>query len=117
MYEKDIIAGKYEGGFTLWECTVDLMNYMKNIDWTGKTVLEIGCGHGLVGILALKKGAKSVCFADFNKDVLEKLATKNILNNLGQEGLDKSTFLYGDWMDMQPFGKPSPTDFDIILGS
>jgi predicted nicotinamide N-methyase len=33
------------------------MNYINNIDFTGKSVLEIGCGHGLVGILALLKGA------------------------------------------------------------
>lgn len=85
VYEKDIIAGKYEGGFTLWECTVDLMKYIDGIDFTGKSVLEIGCGHGLVGILALIKGAKSVCFADFNKDVIEKLAMKNIENNLNKD--------------------------------
>lgn len=57
------------------------MNYIKDIHFAGKRVLEIGCGHGLVGILALLKGAASVCFADFNKDVLEKLTMKNIENN------------------------------------
>lgn len=54
------------------------MNYIKDIDFRGKTVLEIGCGHGLVGIIALLQGADKVCFADFNKDVLEKLTIKNI---------------------------------------
>jgi hypothetical protein len=25
----DVIPNIYEGGFTLWECTIDLMNFLK----------------------------------------------------------------------------------------
>ena len=33
----------------------------------GKTVVEMGCGHGLPGILAKKMGSKHVCLQDYNK--------------------------------------------------
>ena len=58
----DIIPGVYEGGFTLWECTIDFLKYMQNIDIKDKFVLDIGCGLGLLGIKALKQGASKVTF-------------------------------------------------------
>ena len=36
----------------------------------GKKVLEIGCGQGLPGVMALKCGAEEVVFQDFNEEVL-----------------------------------------------
>lgn len=29
-YSKDIIPGEYEGGFKLWECTLDLLRFFDN---------------------------------------------------------------------------------------
>lgn len=40
------------------------------INFKGKRVMDIGCGHGLLGIAALKSGAELCCFQDFNQDVL-----------------------------------------------
>jgi len=67
-YNKDIIPGIYEGGFKLWECTLDMLKYLEiqtNI-FEGKKIIEMGCGHGLLGILASKMGAKDVCLQDYN---------------------------------------------------
>lgn len=71
-YDRDIIPGVYEGGFKLWECTIDMVNYLvrENVDFDGKNVLDLGCGHGLLGMGALKKGAKSCTFQDYNQDVI-----------------------------------------------
>ena len=40
-YEKDIIPGLYEGGFKLWECTIDLLRFMETQPqlFAGKRVL------------------------------------------------------------------------------
>lgn len=57
MTEKeDIIKDIYEGGFKVWECTIDLLNYLNknNFDFNGKTIMDLGCGHGLLGIYAMK---------------------------------------------------------------
>ena len=62
--QRDVLTGVYEGGFKVWECALDLVEYIKeHPDFVkGKTVLEIGCGQGLPGIMALKQGAEHVCF-------------------------------------------------------
>lgn len=56
------------GGAKIWECTDDLLIYLsKNFEkkeWKEKLVLDLGCGSGLLGIYALKCGAK-VDFQDY----------------------------------------------------
>ncbi|CDJ34694.1 LOW QUALITY PROTEIN: uncharacterized protein EMH_0021600 [Eimeria mitis] len=46
-----------------------------------EAVLLAGCGHGLLGIWALKSGASAVVFQDLNKDVLNLATRWNILKN------------------------------------
>jgi 16S rRNA G527 N7-methylase RsmG len=54
----DLISGVYEGGFKLWECSIDLVQYLveENVTLDGKHVLEVGCGHGIPGIYCLLSG-------------------------------------------------------------
>jgi len=55
---------------------------MENADlFKGKKVIDLGCGHGLLGILASKLGAKEVCLQDYNKDVIEKLTIPTVQLN------------------------------------
>jgi predicted nicotinamide N-methyase len=62
------------GGLKLWECAVDLANYLADLFWSpipgqarrtegmrGMRVMELGCGHGLPGIICALAGAE-VCF-------------------------------------------------------
>ena len=51
-----------------------------------KTVLEIGCGCGLMGIVMAKYGAKKVTFSDISEK-----AVKNTLLNIKNFNLDKNT--------------------------
>lgn len=65
----DLQAGVYEGGFKLWECSLDLVKYVELLLVHGlhgdaapsfrmpRKVMELGCGHGLPGIHALLRGA------------------------------------------------------------
>lgn len=52
--KSDLISGVYEGGLKVWECTYDLLELIEKDMETfgGKTVLDLGCGAGLLGILA-----------------------------------------------------------------
>jgi len=56
------------GGLKVWECTNDLVEYISNGNALGinshTCVLEVGCGHGLPGIHALRLGA-TVHFQDY----------------------------------------------------
>ena len=74
------MSGVYEGGLKVWECSLDLVDYitMNRPKFEGKKVLEIGCGQGLPGVQALKEGANEVVFQDFNDEVL-KNATENVI--------------------------------------
>lgn len=42
----------------------------ENIEIIGKTVLDLGCGSGLLGILAKLQGAESVHFQDYVSNFL-----------------------------------------------
>ena len=61
----DLVKGKYEGGLKLWECAIDLTEYLvrervveEMVSKSSKTkpfqVLELGSyGHGVPGIASL----------------------------------------------------------------
>ena len=47
-----------------------LAKHIESLDLHGKSVLEVGCGSGLLSIIAAKKGA-SVTAVDINKEAVE----------------------------------------------
>ena len=72
----DLVPNVYEGGFKVWECARDLLEVMHDLERSGElrlegaAVLEAGCGAGLPGALALRRGARRVVMQDFNPSVL-----------------------------------------------
>lgn len=83
----DLISGVYEGGLKVWECTYDLLELMERDGETfkEKAVLDLGCGAGLLGILAMKRGARHVHFQDYNSTVIEQLTLPNVILNCLEE--------------------------------
>lgn len=55
-----------QGGLKIWECTFDLGRYIleKGIELKDKLVMDLGCGAGLIGLLALRKNS-AVHFQDY----------------------------------------------------
>ncbi|XP_045694581.1 histidine protein methyltransferase 1 homolog [Phyllostomus hastatus] len=84
----DLITGVYEGGLKIWECTFDLLAYFTKaqVKFSGKKVLDLGCGSGLLGITALKGGAREVHFQDYNSMVIEEVTIPNAAANSALEG-------------------------------
>ncbi|KAL9411390.1 hypothetical protein AB3S75_045061 [Citrus x aurantiifolia] len=84
----DLVPGVYEGGLKLWEGSIDLVKALRldvqngNISFSGKHVLELGCGHGLPGIFACLEGAAVIHFQDFNAEVLRYLTIPNVIANV-----------------------------------
>ncbi|KAK9964345.1 hypothetical protein ABG768_005528 [Culter alburnus] len=139
----DLITGVYEGGLKIWECTYDLLEYIDDEGETfaGKRVLDLGCGAGLLGILALKRGASKVDFQDYNSTVIEQLTVPNVfLNceeddeteekngsppskrkalNSSQKLLERCGFFSGDWNSFLTLmqNKTSLPKYDIIFTS
>lgn len=115
LANSDLEPGKYEGGLKLWEGSLDLLKVLHSevqkgqLSFTGKRVLEIGCGHGLPGIFACLQGASIVHFQDFNSEVLKCLTIPNVTANLlkNPHHLDTNLieeaehrFFAGDWSEV-----------------
>lgn len=93
----DLISGLYEGGLKVWECTYDLLELIEKDGETfgGKAVLDLGCGAGLLGILALKRGARQVHFQDYNSTVIEQLTVPNVILNCQEDDVDSEDDIEG----------------------
>ncbi|KAK2543441.1 hypothetical protein Q9966_003214 [Columba livia] len=142
----DLIPGVYEGGLKIWECTFDLINYFSEakIEFTNKAVLDLGCGAGLLGIVALKGKAEKVHFQDYNSTVIDEITLPNAVANcinagsgvnrktskppskkskkaegLLPDALNKCRFFSGEWSSVSKLllsSKPV-SKYDIILTS
>lgn len=58
----------FTGGLKIWECTNDLLIYLipnpDELDYENAKVLDLGCGHGILGIYAFMFGSH-VTFQDY----------------------------------------------------
>lgn len=110
--KSDLIPGEYGGGYKVWECTRDLVEYLHSCSFYNSTkgrVLELGCGIGLPGIAALCLGISHDCayFCDFNRSVLVETTWPSICANvhhrlkMGEELKSKFVKCFsGDWMQV-----------------
>ncbi|XP_021260199.1 histidine protein methyltransferase 1 homolog [Numida meleagris] len=101
----DLIPGVYEGGLKIWECTYDLMDFLSEaeIQFANKTVLDLGCGAGLLGIVALKGNAEKVHFQDYNSTVIEEITMPNVVANCINDGSEADS--EDDRTDLKPPSK------------
>lgn len=113
----DLIPNVYEGGFQVWECTIDLLHYLTLYSVSRDTrVLDLGCGAGLLGILACKLGQEVTChFQDFNADVIKNFTIPNYVKNCTTLSSVSSQckFLSGDWSAVSS----RFTQYELILSS
>ena len=99
QHHSDLLSGVYEGGLKIWECAFDMLDYMTemSVDFTGKRVLDLGCGAGLLGIHALLNGATEVHFQDYNPEVIDCLTTANTVASCAStEPINESHHCNGD---------------------
>ncbi len=107
--QTDLIPGEYEGGAKVWECSLDLCQYMSEqlekeslskmdcdnllrncMSTSGIKIWEMGCGHGLPACLLLRYAIENslkinqMLFSDYNDFVLRQLTCNNILLNSQQ---------------------------------
>ena len=68
-----------------------LLDYINSIDLKGKKVLELGCGSGIISLLAASKGAL-VTASDINKTALEALEKASIKNTLPVQIINSNLF-------------------------
>ncbi|PIN08456.1 putative methyltransferase [Handroanthus impetiginosus] len=136
LANSDLVPGKYEGGLKLWEGSLDLITALSSeikdgrLSFSGKQVLELGCGHGLPGIFACLKGASTVHFQDFNAEVLQCLTIPNVIANIEKNSQHSAShvegptnietrFFSGDWSEVDRLLSCHQPDqasgYDVIL--
>lgn len=131
--ESDLVPGSYGGGYKVWECSIDLIEYVLAssnkikeslpLRSRGMRVLELGCGHGLPGIASfVHLQAESLFLTDLNDGVLEDVTWPNVLLNCSMEQQQRIKCIAGDWMKLpdalrgQEEGV-SLLPFDLILSA
>lgn len=91
----------------LWPAARGLARYIwEKVDFRGATVLELGAGLGLPGLVAACKEGQ-VTISDYQPEAL-KIASRNARRN----GIDSVACLLADWRDFQ-----LQQQFDWIIGS
>ncbi|HYG16249.1 MAG TPA: 50S ribosomal protein L11 methyltransferase [Bacteroidia bacterium] len=86
--------------------TAQMMELMLVTDFRNKTVLDMGCGSGLLAILAYKMGASQITAVDN-----DEWAYKNTLENIFRNKIQHTDVILGDIEDVKN------EKFDIILSN
>ncbi len=93
------------------ETTSMMIEALLQTELTGQKVLDNGCGTGVLGIFATKRGAKSVIAID-----IDDKSVQNTLENAALNGMEIDARL-GDLSSL-PFGKGlEEGSFDLILAN
>jgi 16S rRNA G1207 methylase RsmC len=58
------------------------INYIKRTDLQNKSVLDMGCGTGVLGIHCIKAGAEQITFSDVNKNAILNTKKNLEINNI-----------------------------------
>ena len=77
-----VIEPKMAFGTGNHETTTLVAEQILNMDLSGKTVLDMGCGTGILGMLASLKGAKCITAIDIDKWSIESTVENASLNNI-----------------------------------
>lgn len=77
-----VIDPKMSFGTGHHQTTSMMLSYILENNFTGKSVLDMGCGTGILAILAVKRGAKQVLAIDYDEVCVESVKENKLLNNI-----------------------------------
>ena len=78
-----VIDPKMAFGTGHHQTTSMMMDYMLETDYLDKTVLDMGCGTGILAIMASKMGATSVTAIDYDEICYESTLENAPMNHIG----------------------------------
>lgn len=100
-----VIAPKQAFGTGHHETTYMMIDAMQNLGLAGKSVLDLGCGTGVLAILASKLGASPVVGIDIEEEAVENALENATLNGVEFEVKLGSVDVIGD------------ASFDVVLAN
>lgn len=110
-----VINPKMSFGTGHHETTAMMLEQQLGLNFAGKTVLDVGCGTGILAILAAKMGAKRVLAFD-----IEEWAVENARENAELNDCPQLTVFQGTIDDLNPPTNLldwTPALFDIVLAN
>jgi hypothetical protein len=88
---------------------------INDIDLKGEVILDLGCAEGVLGLLALKKGASQVIGVDINKEVAADFQTNLELNGVWG---DRSRLIMTEFADRDLILKSlDPDRIDVVFAN
>lgn len=102
-----LISPKMAFGTGNHQTTSLIIDYLMKADLKNKKVLDMGCGTGILGLLAMKLGAESLVSVDIDKWAYDNVKEHSVLNNV-----DIKDIIHGDAMSIIGMGP-----FDLILAN
>ena len=108
-YKYDIIINPVQSfGSGYHETTRMILTYLLEMDITDKAVLDMGCGTGVLGILACLRGAGSLVAID-----IDEWSWRNAIDNIEDNDIEGAEVVLGDASQLTDY----PTCFDIVLAN
>lgn len=108
-YKYDIIINPVQSfGSGYHETTRMILTYLLDMDINDKAVLDMGCGTGVLGILACLRGAGSLVAVD-----IDEWSWRNAIENIEANDIEGAEVVLGDASQLADF----PNCFDIVLAN
>ena len=108
-YKYDIIINPVQSfGSGYHETTRMILTYLLEMDITDKAVLDMGCGTGVLGILACLRGAGSLVSID-----IDEWSWRNAIENIEANDIEGAEVVLGDASLLTDYH----TCFDIVLAN
>ena len=108
-YKYDIIINPVQSfGSGYHETTRMILTYLLEMEIDDKAVLDMGCGTGVLGILACLRGAGSLVAID-----IDEWSWRNAIENIEANDIEGAEVVLGDASQLADY----PTCFDIVLAN
>ncbi|ODV80469.1 uncharacterized protein CANTADRAFT_47866 [Suhomyces tanzawaensis NRRL Y-17324] len=116
-----LISGSNTTGLRTWEAALYLSNYLNThpYDWSGKTVLELGGGTGLLSLALTKQPLKEIIITDGSAALIDNLSETLHMNAIDNGPTIKChQLLWGTTNPNSPdFVQGPPANVDVVVAA
>ncbi len=101
-------------GTGMHETTQLCMRQLKKYVQDGSTVLDVGCGSGILSIVSLKLGAESAVGIDIDENAITATYENLEMNNISK---DKCSVIAGNILDDKSIEEEAGYNYDIVVAN